>query len=168
MNTWFLIISILSVGFVHAFAEPYVLDPNFIVEEYVTNLNQPSTMSFVGDDILVLEYHTGNVRLIKNGILQNEPIIHFDVAKKFEQGLLGITTQDSTVFLYLTEAESHGGEAIENRIYRFTWNDDSLQDGLLVHKLPVHPGGLHNGGAMVTSEDGTVYAVMGDVEGVSV
>ncbi len=147
-----------------AFGEPYVLDPNFIVEKYVTNLEQPSTMSFVGDDILVLEYHTGNVRLVKNGILQDKPVIHFDVATKFEQGLLGITTKDSSVFLYLTAAESQGGDAIENRIYRFTWNGNSFQDELLVHKLPVHSWGIHNGGAMLTSEDGTVYAVIGEVE----
>ena len=148
-----------------AFGEPYVLDPNFIVEKYVTNLEQPSTMSFIGDDILVLEYHKGDVRLVKNGILQDEPVMHFDVARALEQGLLGITTQDSSVFLYLTAADSPGGEAIENRIYRFTWNGTSLQDGILVHQLPVHPEGVHNGGAMVTSEDGTVYAVMGDVGG---
>ena len=104
MKTWFLIISVLIVGSIPAFGEPYVLDPNFIVEKYVTNLKAPTTMSFVGDDILVLEQQTGNVRLVKNGILQDKPVIHFDVATKFEQGLLGITTQDSSVFLYLTAA----------------------------------------------------------------
>jgi len=166
---WLLIISVLIIGSITAFGEPYVLDPNFIVEKYVTGLKQPSTMSFVDDDnILVLEYHTGNVRLIKNGILQDGPVAHFDVANKFEQGLLGITTRDTSVFLYLTAAESQGGKAIENRIYRFTWNGNSLQDELLVHKLPVnHGAGYHNGGAMVTSQDGTVYAVLGEAEGLS-
>ena len=68
-----LIFSIV-IGNVTVYAEPYVNDPNFIVEEFVSGLKQPTTMAFVGDDILVLERVGGDVRLVRDGILKKEPV----------------------------------------------------------------------------------------------
>jgi len=72
-------------------------------------------------------------------------------------------TVDYTVYLYLTESETMGGEAIANRIYKFSWDGERLKNEKLVNELPVHVERLqHNGGSMVTSPDGNVFAVIGD------
>ena len=161
MRFLFTIIPFLIFVSTQAYADPFVNDPNFLVEEYVTGLDRPTTMAFVGDDLLVLEKDTGNVRVIKNGVLQNEPVIHINVNNYWEYGLLGITTKDSTVYLYFSASEIHGGNPIANQIFKYTWNGETLQNGILVKELPVNKRGAHSAGAMETGLDGTIYAVKG-------
>ncbi len=56
------------------------------------------TMAFVGGkDLLVLERTAGNVRLIRDGHLQPEPVLSLNVSSvTFEEGLVGIFAKDPT------------------------------------------------------------------------
>jgi len=165
MKLLFLIFLILVIGNIEAFGSPYVVDQNFVVEKYIANLTMPTTMSFIENDLLVLEKTTGNVRLVRNGTLQNEPVLHVNVEYIGEQGLLGIASVNSTVYLYYTEAETQGGKAIANRIYEYTWNGQTLEDPELLRELPINVKYKeHNGGAMVTNNDGTFFVVIGDID----
>ena len=49
---------------------PLTNNPNLKIEKFVSDLQWPTTMDFINDDILILEKNSGNVRLIKNGELQ--------------------------------------------------------------------------------------------------
>ena len=158
----FLVLIIFPMGILPAFAEPVVNDQNFVVEKFVTGIeNSPTTMAFVGNDILVLQKSDGKVRLVRDGVLQEKPVLDVNVRGLAEQGMLGITTVGSTVYLYFTEAAQDGGESIGNHIYRYDWNGQELVNPVLVKTLPGAQF-YHNGGAMVTGLDGTVYAVIGD------
>jgi len=158
-------ITFLLIGVSVVFSEPYIIDPNFSVEPFVIHLIHPTSMEFIGDDILVLEKETGNVRLVRNGVLQKEPVLHVDVNSQAERGLLGITSNDNIVYLYFTEAEGHDGAPIANRIYKYTWDGETLQNGILIHELPLDlTVGWHNGGKMITGLDGTIFAVVGDAK----
>ena len=54
-------------------AGPIIYDDDFIVEKFVSGLEWPITMDFIGDDILVLEKNTGKViRIGDNGVPYNE------------------------------------------------------------------------------------------------
>jgi len=141
---------------------PVLHDQSLKVERFVKEgiPNSPTTMAFIGDDILVLERYTGLVRLVRDGQLSPWPVLDVSVAKDGERGMLGITTIGNTVYLYFTAAESDAGKAIENRIYKYTWNGDKLVDPVLLKILP-SDNFYHNGGAM-TNFDGQVYAVIGD------
>jgi glucose/arabinose dehydrogenase len=141
-----------------------VFDSDFKVEEFVTGLNQPTTMTFVGDDILVLEKNSGHVQLIRDGKLVQEPLLDFEVGSTNESGLLGIVSNDNDVYVFVTEAESDGGETIGNNIYKFSWNDDSLVNQKLVNSLSSESS-WHNGGAMTVDSTGQVFAVIGDQMG---
>jgi len=141
-----------------------LFDSDFIVERFVSELRGPTTMTFVGDDLLVLEKNHGTVRLVQNGILLEEPVLELEVAKRAEQGMLGITSVGNTVFIYYTHTEGDDGEDRGNRIVSYTWNENGFSDEKLIKDLPSTPGPLHNGGAMVTGNDGTVYAVIGDLK----
>jgi glucose/arabinose dehydrogenase len=56
------------------YGEPIIFDDDYLVEIFVGGLHYPTTMDFVGDDILVLEKNTGKViRIMNNGIMYNEP-----------------------------------------------------------------------------------------------
>ncbi len=141
---------------------PKILDENYIVEQFVAEgiPNSPTTMTFLGDDILVLQRYDGIVRLVRDGVLQPEPVLDVSVAKDGERGMLGITSDGSKVYVYFTAADVDAGKAIENRIYRYDWDGKKLVNPVLLKTLP-SDNYYHNGGAM-TSFGGQTYAVMGD------
>ncbi len=110
------------------YAEPIIYDNDYKIEKFVTGLKWPTTMTFVGDDILVLEKDTGKVIRIKdNGVVYNEPVLDVPVNITFESGLLGITSVSNHVFLFFTESESgfdkKGFEDTEAKhtVYQYDW-----------------------------------------------
>ncbi len=159
------ITSILLVGFIFvnvfpdAFSEPILYDENLILEEYAKGIGWGyTTMTFVGDDILLLQ-KLGSVNLIRNGVIQEEPILEVNVNPIRESGLLGITSVGNTVYLYFTEADENGDQ-LGNRIYKYDWDGDALINPVLLKELPSNE--YHNSGVMVTGLDDQVYAVIGD------
>jgi len=155
-----LVVSIsISVNYVFADASLNVQD--LVVEKYVSNLCcLITTMTFVDEDILILQKMDGKVRLIQDGILQDKPVLDVNVDSIGEKGMLGITSIDSSVYLYFTEANEDGGESIGNRIYKYEWDGASLINPELLKELPSNVS--HNGGAMTVGLDNQVYAVIGD------
>jgi aldose sugar dehydrogenase len=145
-------------------AQPSISDSALNAQAVVEGLSSPTSMIFLGNNILVLEKE-GNVRLVANGILQEQPILQLPVNTENERGLLGIAipngtgSQDTTnVFLYYTE-----GDPPRNRIYKYQWNGETLVNPTLILDLPAVPGPNHNGGKIVIGPDGFLYAVIGDL-----
>ncbi len=131
-------------------------DNDFIVEEYVTDLHQPTTMAFLDDDIIILEKNTGKVLLIQDGKNNNQYLLDFNVNSYWESGLLGVAVNDNDVYFYLTETEEEdGGEKIGNNIYRFYWDGKELINKKLINSLGVKAP-AHNGGVMAVGFDGQV------------
>jgi glucose/arabinose dehydrogenase len=159
---WLLVVvAAVSVGVMPVFAETQIFDEDLVLEVYVKNIPQnPTTMTFVGEDILVLQRYNGQVRLIRDGVLQDKPVLDVAVARDGERGMLGITSIENTVYVYFTAADSDNGKAIENRIYKYEWNGELLVNPVLLKTLP-SDNYYHNGGAM-TNFGGQVYAVIGD------
>jgi len=160
------VVSVLLVGFIFmnifpdAFGEPVLYDDNLILEVYSQEFFGwgYTTMTFVKNDILLLEKN-GSVHLIQDGIKQENPVLEINVDPVRESGLLGITSVESTVYLYFTEADDNGNR-LGNRIYKYEWNGDELINPVLLKELPSNS--YHNSGAMVTDLDNQVYAVVGD------
>ena len=149
-------------------AQPMIVnDPTLKVESVVSDLSSPTSMAFLnGNNILVLE-KDGNVRLVSNGQLQQQPILHVPVDVKSERGLLGIAIMNTTgnnnnkeVFLYYTESQ---GDDIRNRVYRYDWNGQTLVNPKLFLDLPGLPGPNHDGGKLVIGKDGYLYAIIGEL-----
>lgn len=152
-------VGIFSFNF--AFAEPEMFSQDLAVEKYVSGLCcSITTMTFVEDDILILQKNDGKVRLIQDGILQDKPVLDVNVDFIGEKGMLGITSVGSFVYLYFTEAEKDGGNSTGNKIYKYKWDGESLVNPILIKELPSNVS--HNGGAMVAGLDGKVFAVIGD------
>jgi glucose/arabinose dehydrogenase len=73
------------------YALPSVKDNSLKVEQVTDGLSFPTSMAFIdNNNILLLEKNTGHVRLISNGIMQNEPVLKVKVNSENERGLLGI------------------------------------------------------------------------------
>jgi len=140
---------------------PIILDSDFKIEEYITGLFVPVNMEFIDNDLLVLEKNTGTVRHIKDDKLLDSPILDVEVSNYGEHGLLGITSVENSVYLFFTEAYHDGGRALENRIYKYTWNGNELLNPMLVKKIPGFER-EYLGGELVSDLDGKVYAVTGE------
>ncbi|MDQ3840849.1 MAG: PQQ-dependent sugar dehydrogenase, partial [Thermoproteota archaeon] len=146
-------------------AQPTISDTNLDVHPIAEGLTDPTDMIFLdNNNILVLEKE-GNVRIVRNGTLQDRPVLQIPVNTTGERGLLGITTSTdsnspyySTIFLYYTQRDP-----LKNRIYKFQWNGETLINPELILDLPADPFPIHNGGKMVIGPDGYLYAVIGDL-----
>jgi glucose/arabinose dehydrogenase len=161
----------LSATFSNSQPEPIISDDNLIVKKFSTGLEYPTTMCFIGDDMLVLEKNTGKVIRIKdNGVHYNEPVLDVAVDAHWESGLLGITCISNHVFLYFSESESGSDttklhdQPMKNIVYRYDWNGEKLINPILIKELPgnLDGGHRHNGGAM-TNQNNQIYFVIGDL-----
>ena len=53
-------------------------------------------MAFLGpEDILVTEKNTGNVIRVMNGVVSQQPLLHLNITKKDERGLLGLAISEA-------------------------------------------------------------------------
>jgi glucose/arabinose dehydrogenase len=169
-----LLLPLLAVGAPPAFAAPTgsmpeIRDDDFVVERFASGIpGSPTTMAFVGDadgsgndDILVLQKHDGQVRLVRDGSVQPIPVLDANVANLGEQGMLGIAAVGDTVYLYYSESDRDGGEAIGKRVYKYDWTGSQLVNPVLVRDLD-ETQFYHNGGGMVAAPDGAVYLAVGD------
>ena len=140
---------------------PQKTGDNINIQEYFIGLHGPTTMAFVGNDIIYLEKNSGLVRFIKDTKLMDEPLHDFQVTDEYESGLLGILVVGSDIYFYVTESDMDGGEPIADNIYKFRWTDEKLDNQQLIKSLPAFAT-WHHGGVMALGLDGTVYAVRGD------
>ncbi len=156
---------------------PSISDPDLAIEKVTDGLLLPTAMAFLDENrILVLEKDNGTVRLVEDGVLQEQALLDVAVANENERGMLGIAVSienDTTyVFLYFTESgggsdgdDSSGVEPAGNRLYRYELEDNRLVNPQLLLDLPALPGPRYNGGPVLVGPDGFVYVVIGDVEG---
>ncbi|MGI8832123.1 MAG: PQQ-dependent sugar dehydrogenase [Nitrososphaeraceae archaeon] len=153
---------------------PTLIDTGLKVELVLQGLKAPTSMSFLGvNDILVTEKNYGLVQRIVNGAISKEPLIHVEVSKADERGLLEIALSTLTgtttvgpryVFLYYTSPQS--GEKTElNNVYRYELVNGKLTNPKLLLELPASPGPQHNGGKLIVGPDNNLYIAIGDIDG---
>ena len=174
--------SVSLTTLIQAAAEsPVMLDPNLEVTTVVSNLDQPTSMTFLGsNDFFVLEKATGKVQRIVNGTLQST-VLDLAVNSASERGLLGIALHPqfaSNGFVYLFWSESNTGADTTNvdatavlgqRVDRYNWNGSALtfdRNLIRLRALQQDPGqpsrGNHNGGVLRFGGDGKLYILFGD------
>ena len=146
--------------------KPQILDDNFLMDEVIVGIESATALTFIENDILFLEKESGKIRHIQNGMLVDEPVWDFQVKQEgcncfTESGLLGIVSVGSDVYVYVTEELNLDESNVENRIYKFTWKDNKLQNPLLLNILPADAI-MHHGGTLVVDLDGNVFASVGD------
>ena len=160
---------IASFSLSQVYALPIIYDDDYIVEKFATGLKYPTTMYFVGDDILVLEKNTGKViRISDNGVLYNEPALDVPVIQDNEAGLLGIVYLSNHVYLSFTESlsgfDKRDRENARNAVYQYDWNGEKLTNPILIKELPGHLSSIHHGGVITTGLNNEIYFVIGDQE----
>lgn len=137
------------------------------LELVASNLNQLVAMTFDSTGRLFFTEKTGNVRLLANGVLQQVPVISFDVDDCAERGLLGITLDpafDTNRYVYVFYTANSGSTCggTENRVVRFTEVNGIGQNPVTIFTSPALGGGIHNGGNIRFGPDGKLYVSLGD------
>lgn len=163
MKFWLFLIFILQICVIlPAYSQPSINDSDFVVQKYVSGICcAPTTMAFEGNDILVLEKYSGEVHIIRNGVLQDTPILKENVTTDDDQGMLGIDIVKKKVYLYFTESSYKKGPTLCNCVYSYDWDGNNLVNKTLVKKMP-HFELYHIGGIMTTDLNGSTYLVVGD------
>jgi glucose/arabinose dehydrogenase len=162
---------------------PSVVDPNLRVRTVIENLDQPTSMAFLGaNDFLVLEKATGKVQHVVNGTVVGTAL-DLAVNNGSERGLLGIALHpnfatNGQVYLYWTESTTGADTDVlantpllGNRVDRFTWNGSTLTFNMnLIHLRALQNDvtngverGNHDGGVIKFGPDGKLYIFIGDV-----
>ena len=158
---------------------PKISDSKLKVETVFNNkeeLEAPVTgMAFLGpDDILVLEKNKGTVQRITHGNLDNRPLLKVNVGTQVEWGMLSIAVSKNIekkyVFIYYTESSDKDGQDIlGNRLYRYEFKDNRLENPVLLLELPAKSldgsPNFHVAGKVVIGPDKNVYLSIGDVGG---
>ena len=131
---------------------PSLVDPNLGVRTVIENLDQPTTMAFLGlNDFFVLEKATGQVKRVVNGVVQST-VLDLAVNSGSERGLLGIALHPDFpatphVYLYWTESTTGADSTVlsetpllGNRVDRFVWDGSTLTiDQNIIHLRALQP-----------------------------
>ena len=155
---------------------PITSDTEYEIFQIFGGLEFPTTMDFIGDNMLVLEKHSGKViRLQEKGdkvLMYSEPVLDVSVRYNFYSGMLGITALSDRVFLYYTESESdedvREGKSTsnsvnaKNMVYQYDWDGEKLTNPVLVKEFIAQLANNHHGGAMTKGLGNEVYFVIGD------
>ena len=140
--------------------------PTGFKQVLVTNgITNPTVMAFSPDGRLFVAQQTGQLRVIKNGVLLAQPFISLTVNSTGERGLLGIAfdpafATNHFIYLYYTLSS-----AANNRVSRFTANGDVAVAGsevVILNLDPLSSATNHNGGTLAFGPDGKLYIGVGE------
>ena len=188
----FIIIVYLSIEKPFAFSQglPSINDPSLQLDLVADGIQSPTSMAFLSNNIILITQKEGIIsRLDLANPTILEPILELDnVNSKNERGLLGIAidnnilvdemignnrTGDFDVFIFVTETGNQLGlnsqgtdnnNELRNRVYKYTWDGQSLLNPKIILDLPAGPGTNHQGGKVKMGPDNQLYAIIGELQ----
>lgn len=143
------------------------LPPGFTETQVANGFASPTAMELSPDGRVFVCQQSGQVRVIKNGVLLPTPFASLAVDSSGERGLLGIAfdpnfSTNNFIYLYYTPSAS---SPRRNQVSRFTANGDVAAAGSEVVILTLDnlsAATNHNGGAIHFGSDGKLYVAVGD------
>jgi glucose/arabinose dehydrogenase len=138
-----------------------------------TTITMLTSMVFTPDGRLFFtEKNTGAIRIMTPGhMILDKPFASVeDLYASWEQGMLGLAVDpefsiNRHVYLYYTaivDIENGNGGKVINRVLRFTDNNNTGTDPIVIMDDIPASRGYHSGGAMAFGPDGKLYITVGD------
>lgn len=146
-------------------APPEALDAEVVVD----GLESPTyATALPGDDRIFVLERPGRVRIVRDGVLEDEPFL--DIAgqvttRGLEQGLLGVAfhpgySDNGRFFVHYSAADG-GATTLEE--YRVSDDPDRADpDSARTVLTEAQPAGNHNGGMLAFGRDGYLWVALGD------
>ncbi len=135
------------------------------LETVAENLNVPWEVAFTGEGDIFFTERPGNLRLIRDGELVEEPLLSFPAPfiSEGEGGLLGLAADpdfESNQYLYVYHSYEKDG-AIQNRVLRLIVEGEKAEiDKVILDGIVGDTN--HNGGRLKIGPDGLLYITAGD------
>jgi glucose/arabinose dehydrogenase len=139
------------------------LPEGFIAQQIISGIN-PVAMDFDPNERLFITELTGNILLVENDLVLDEPVAIIPVDNTGERGLYGIAFDPDFKFnhyiyiYYSVQNENH------NRLSRFILHDNHIhyaQEEVLID-FDYTTAVIHNGGDIKFGPDGKLYIAVGD------
>ncbi len=145
--------------------QPTIADDAPRVSTVAQGLRVPWALAFLPNGDLMFTERPGRVRIVKNNVLQQEPVGELaNVAAIGEGGLLGMALHPafaSNRYVYFYYTYSVVGDATKNRLVRMKYENDALgAETVLIDAIP--GANIHNGGRIKFGPDGFLYIGTGD------
>ncbi len=141
--------------------------PNIVLTQVVTGLTQPVAISQCGDARLFVVEQTGNIKIIKNGVLLSTPFLNIGslTAPGGERGLLGLAFAPdyfTSGNFYINYTNASGTSTVARYQVSATNPDSALLSSGQIILTQSQPYSNHNGGNLVFGPDGYLYIGFGD------
>ena len=159
-----------ALGQVAEANETPALPSGFSEKEIVSGLARPTAMEFAPDGRLFVAEQGGNIRVIENGVLLEEPFLRVNTIGRGKGGLLGITFDpefEANGYVYVYYTAGGTPDPIHARVSRFTTNNaDPNTADPESETIIIEPEGsvvpAHMAGAIGFGNDGKLYIATGD------
>lgn len=159
------------------------LPPGFTMHTAVSGLRIPTDMAFLPNgDVLVTEKGSGfnaegtaRVRLVRQGVLEKEPILEISTSVQIDSGLQSIALDPDFAqngYFYLWHATGEGSPGWDgkpvNRLTRYTYDlvtrsVDAASAAIILDDVPWNQ--IHNGGGLIFDDAGNLFISTGDTAG---
>lgn len=146
------------------------LPAGFQMEHVGSTLFAPTSMDFAPDGRLFVAEQSGNLKVVKDGQLLDQPFWTAPTALQGERGLVGVVVDpgfetNHYVYVFYTAQTT----PLRNRVSRLEADGDVARPGsetVLIDLAPIDPSRppFHNGGSMHFGPDGKLYIGTGDLK----
>jgi glucose/arabinose dehydrogenase len=139
------------------------LPEGFIAQQIVSGIN-PVALNFDPNGRLFITELTGNILLVENDIVHDEPVGVIPVDNTGERGLYGIAFDpdfefNQYIYLYYSVQNAN-----YNRLSRFKLHDNHIhyEEEEILMEFDFTTAVIHNGGDIKFGPDGKLYIAVGD------
>ena len=138
--------------------------PRFSIETVASGLVTPWALAFAPDGRIFVTERLGRIRIVRQGVLAEEPWATVAVKEDGEAGLMGIAISpdfDRTRHVFVVGAFRSGDDELVNRVVRFTEkNGKGTEPTVIIDSIPGEK--YHAGDAIAFGPDGMLYVATGD------